>query len=210
MEHERFYRILENIEIDGKPVFVRKKIKEIPQTPCKNSETIVCDLDYAKKIIVKKYNLVSLSSCDAIKLLKDEQRIDFIEFKSIKDILFSDPKGIRSVDDFKRKILNLNLHQKIIDSNYLLYTIITDSAYDFKGNDRKVYSALKKLYIIIFDFDQIAHLQRIQFLFNYLGNYYGIERMVKEAVSDKIKSADLLNISPPIIKNCQTIDQFYT
>lgn len=209
MEHERFYRILENIEIDGKPVFVRKKIKEIPQTPCKNSETIVCDLDYAKKIIVKKYNLVSLSSCDAIKLLKDEQRIDFIEFKSIKDIL-SDRTGIRSVDEFKRKILNLNLHQKIIDSNYLLYTIITDSAYDFKGNDRKVYNALKKLYIIVFDYDQITPLQRIQFLFNYMGNYYGIERMVKEAVSDKIKPADLLNISAPIIKDCQTIDPFYT
>ena len=210
MDQKRFFKTLLSIKINGKPIFVRKRIKDIPQSPCKNSETIVCDFDHAKRIIVKKYNLISLSSCDAIKLLENVPRIDFIEFKSIKDILLSDTKGFRSVDDFMRKISNLNLHQKIIDSYHLLYNIITDNAYDFKGNDRKVYNALKKLYIIVFDFDQITPLQRIQFSLNYLGSYYSIERMVKEAVSEKIKPADLLNISAPIIKDCQTIDPFYT
>ncbi len=49
--------------------------------------------------------------------------------------------------------LNLNLKKKIIDSNYLVQSVVTHKAFGFKGTDRVEYSDLPKNYIIVFDFE---------------------------------------------------------
>ncbi len=96
------------------------------------------------------------------------------------------------------------MKKKIVDSHYLIQTVITRlTASGFTGADREEFNDISKRYIIVFDFDSSIDLVFGSFVF------LGIEKTLTQILESEIKSAELYNIGSPILKNCATIDEFY-
>lgn len=202
MGSKEFTEKLASVKLDNENVFISHKIKDIDKSPCHDSICYVYDFDESKKKIVNHYKLDNLSSCDALKI-PNENRIDFIEFKSITDILkyhkFNNP------EEFDEKIKNLKLSNKIKDSYQLLSYIVNDRELGFSKKGRDILLKIEKLYIIVFDTDKLSPIHFIMQTLNRLS----IDKKLETIIQSEIKGAELFNISSPIIKNCKTIDDFY-
>ena len=205
METNAFLNKLSSISLDNVKIFEIQAIKDIDKSPCKKSITRIIDFDKSKEQIVKHYKLQMLSSCDGLKLLDNDNCIDFIELKSLKDILkYSD---FQNIDEFATKMKDLNLTRKIIESHSLIEQLLFDRTLDFSKAERVLFTDLLKRYIIVFDTDLFNNPR--EFIFNSF-NLLSIKQKLNEVILTEIKSAELMNISSPIIKNCITIDELYT
>ncbi len=204
MDTNFFIRKLSNIKLDNFQIFEIKTIKDLDKSPCPQATTEVFDFDKTKEIIVKHYHLQTISSCDGLKVVKNQSFIDFIELKSLKQILkFS---NFSDVTEFAKKIKSLNLVRKIIDSNFLIQQLLNDRKFGFSKEERDLYTNLPKRYIIVFDTDLINNPR--EFIFNSF-TFLSVKQKLNEIILKEIKTSELMNIQPPIIKNCTTIDELY-
>ena len=91
----------------NKNLFIVKEIGKLDKTCCTDSIINAIDFDYTKDVICEKLNLSHYKSCDALILLIDSERIDFIEMKGLKEYL--NPNHNNSLDinsDIKKQLKN--------------------------------------------------------------------------------------------------------
>jgi hypothetical protein len=111
-----------------------KPLGELPKSCCTESKVDVIDFDRTKEIISKICGLQQPKSADALKILPDLNRIDFIELKGFQQFIKhfdKQSKGHSQPDEtIKNQIVDFNLSEKIHDSLFILNSLIHHK--DFK------------------------------------------------------------------------------
>ena len=204
MSVDNFLKKVSNITLNNTKIFEIKAIKDIDKSPCDKSITQIIDFDTAKEKIVEHYKLQMLSSCDGLRLIDNNNYIDFIELKSLKNILKY--SKFDNISEFETKIKDLNLTRKIIESHSLIERLLYDRELDFSKNERVIFTDITKRYIIVFDTDLLNNPR--EFIFNSF-SLLSIQKKLNDVILKEIKASELMNISTPIIKNCITIDELY-
>ncbi len=87
MRRFRVYRVLANVTLNDKKLFETAQIKDLDKSPCKQSTTVVVDFDKSKIEIVRHIGYHLICSCDALVIDEEKNKIDFIELKSLMNIL---------------------------------------------------------------------------------------------------------------------------
>jgi len=172
-------------------------IGKLNKSCCQNSDIHICDFDKLKDVFYKGTD--KPKSCDAIKILRAKEQIDFIEMKSIQDILkWQKPQNKCKLNthiekfDFVKKVHDsiLIIKEKLISQNE-----VTD------------YNTIKKQPILLTDDDE--NIYTIAFAFDYLGNLStDIKELMKNEI-DKLEPNLMININQPKLKDCKTIINEY-
>jgi len=186
-------------------------VKDLPKVCCPESNIEAIDFDETKEIYCQESKIPSLNSCDALKIIRDQQRIDFIEFKGFKDFVARNPKAAE--EDVERKIEGWNLQGKIIDSNHLLYGLLNKRVNTTKP-ERSYYHQVAKNYLVVIDIDpEKQGIESIAVTLDFLSEASSpIEKIIANKLNDTIRcfpSSELLNIKQPMLKSCQSFDAFY-
>ena len=179
---------------------VKSTIGELDKSCCGNSNIDVIDFDKLKDIFYKGTD--KPKSCDAIKIVHKKQQIDFIEMKSIQDILQWQKPQNKS--DLKRHIDKFEFVKKFYDSILLIREKILSES------EIHDYNSIVKHPILLTDGDFDGNgLFTIIFAFDYLGNLStDIKELLKTEVN-KIEPDILNNINQPKLKDCKTIKYEY-
>jgi hypothetical protein len=186
-------------------------VKDIPKVCCPASDIEAIDFDATKEIYCQETKTQSLKSCDALKIIPYQQRIDFIEFKGLKNFIARNPKAAK--EDVEEKIEELNLQGKIIDSNHLLYGLLNKRVGTTKS-ERNYYHQVTKNYLVVVDIDpEKEGIESIAVTLDFLSEASSpMEKIITNKLSETIlsfPSSELLNIKQPLLKSCKSFDAFY-
>lgn len=203
----------------NKNLFIVKEIGKLDKTCCTDSIINAIDFDYTKDVICEKLNLSHYKSCDALILLIDSERIDFIEMKGLKEYL--NPNHNNSLDinsdikkQLKNKVTNFNLVQKIQDSLDILKLILQDKDFKYSKSDKESFKQIKKNFIVLTDIESSKNgLEFIIASFDILSeNSSSLENICMEIFSEEINDLEfpnIYNIQKPISINCDGLTKYY-
>ena len=182
-------------------------IGQLDKSCCPKAKVEVIDFDKTKDIITKKFNLVSLKSCDAIKIIPENNCIDFIEMKSLANI--SKNIKIKTETNLKTQVDNFDLKGKIRDSLYILSTIALQNN-ALHGAELSIYHDVKKNYIILSDINfEDNPVDFIALTFDFMEYVSSsIKNIMKESV-DKINANETYNLQKPILIDCEKFNNYY-
>lgn len=202
--------------------FEKKEIRNIDKTSCTSSKTEVIDFDKTKEKISQEKNFQETKSSDALKILPEHNRIDFIEFKSLKKFIanniYDKKKNIISEKRFdnsmKKHIHNFNFSSKISDSLFILQTIINARNFKLKKEEKVFFEQTEKNFIILVDINlNINPIQAIAASLDLLAQTSTrFEILIAkefQTLITKENSSSLHNLKSPILKSCEDIDYFY-
>jgi len=189
------------------------EIGKLDKSCCQNLKTEVIDFDKTEEFHRKAHNYQNLKSCDALKILDQLKRIDFIEMKGFKEFIKRQLNHSNSIDSQVRvKITDFDFLSKIRDSIIILNNIVLSKSFDITGKEQKIYHKIVKNFIILTDIDiQQNPLELIAFSLSFLGQTSSdMETIVAKLVDDEIKQlAAFENIQKPILLTCKKFDEFY-
>jgi len=158
-----------------------------------NSKLKVIDFDKAKERICKAHNLGEYQSCDALIIIKEAKRIDFIEIKKLKESI---NRKINLMDEEIENHINeifdkFNLFGKIFDSIQLIQILMRskyinriDEEYRIKRDDIINFQKNIGIYFILLVDIKFCDIDDI------LTSFEILERLEKDdkSVYDKIKN----------------------
>lgn len=151
MELEDFLQRLLGFGCDS-DYFHFKSIGTVDKTCCPNATTVVIDFDKTKDKVCSEAKLQPYKSCDALKIIPDLKRLDFIEFKGLKrfvDYVDSIPAS-QQEQKIAKQIEKFDLETKLHDSYFILYLVLTKNP-SLKKSDKTNYRSVEKNYIILVD-----------------------------------------------------------
>lgn len=203
----------------NKNYFIIHEIGKLDKTCCNASVIEAIDFDRTKETICKQLNLSHYKSCDALILLIEDERIDFIEMKGLKEYLKPQYKNSLNPDNnigdqIKGKVVNFNIIQKIEDSLDILKLIIQDKDFQQTKADKEIFKAIEKNFILLTDIDSSKNgLEFILASLDVLSeNSTSIENICMEIFSEEIENIDfpnIYNIQKPIPMNCDGLILYY-
>lgn len=197
--------------------FKETAIGQLAKTCCKQSVTTVIDFDRTKDVVVSEFHLQTLKSSDALKIVPHVGSIDFIELKGFKKFM---KYGLRSGEpgeargQVREKIESFELAGKIMDSLYILQTVVFSRKFELTKAERAVFDGVSKRFIVVVDIEMDENpVEYIALTFSFLGEAStSIEKQVsgilKEELS-KIPGSFLSNIQKPQLMNCNSLDAYY-
>jgi hypothetical protein len=214
MEIINFLNKLNNFGIDN-DYFELKKIGNLDKSCCQNSTLDVIDFDKAKDKICQKANIPSLKSCDAIKFILENERIDFIELKGLSMYLNYggrtnfDP-NLDTNSQITNKITGFEINRKIEESLSILKKIMEE----YNGNEETLRSVLKNFLIVTDITPSSDPIEFITITLEVLSEISTpIENICLEIFNNEIKNTNLpnnYNINQPIPLTCESLMQFYS
>jgi len=181
--------MLSKIETFGKQegYFQYKKIGLLNSKQVANTKTDVIDFDKTKDIFYKGSSYQP-SSCDALKFLSKQNRLDFLELKSVVNIVKYNNPIEKSLKDIR-----VAIPSKIQGSNQIMENIINHKKLDLSEEELSEYAACSKNFYLIVDND-ISQDGLSSFYFN----------MVFASAFRQIE-----NDNPIIVKGLMEIDEEY-
>jgi len=146
--------MLERIEKWGveNGYFIYDSLKEVSDETCFCNDLQLIDFDKTKQKIIEEANQNTRTSCDGLNLSKS---IDFIEFKSFKDV----KRKFYNNEDIKRKerrFLNAtktSLPDKIASSIWLFQYILGHKNFLATKQEKELYRNTPKNYFLVVDID---------------------------------------------------------
>ncbi len=193
--------------------FHSSTIAQLDKSCCSSSITEVIDFDRTKEYIVKVKGLVTVKSCDAIKIIPRLERIDFIELKGFKQFLrFNPPSDIRKA---QQQIEKYDLLTKIYDSaDTIMNLIISSKEFQYSPTERIKYIDVHKYFIVITDISPKKNsIESIAVSLDFLANYSTpIEYQIFEMFSDNVQNIRkdvFANFKDTILIPCENLDEFY-
>lgn len=211
--HKDFLERFEKFGFD-KGYFQKETISNISKTCCSNSTTEVIDFDKTKEQISQEKNLQHPKSCDALKILPDHNRLDFIEFKGFQQFITHNTSTKKFSKQLKKQVEKFNFPRKITDSLFILENIVQSKAFKISKPEKSFYEQTEKNYIILVDVDlQNNPLQGIAITLATLAQTSTkpevlIAQELSTSVS-KVRGSALHNLNTPILKSCHNIDTYY-
>lgn len=182
---------------------------------CKSLTIEVIDFDKTEEIHRTKHNYQILKSCDALKILANEGRIDFIEMKGFKQFMAWQLKADEPISiQVKEKVMNWEFYVKINDSITVLNNIIQSRPFNISGTERKLFHEIPKNYIILTDIEVEnngleSFLETMEFLAVTSSN---IEVAVSKALSQEFQALEIqnfYNLQKPMLMSCKSFERFY-
>jgi hypothetical protein len=135
-----------------KGYFQYTKIGLLNSTPVQNTKTDVIDFDKTKDILYKG-DRNQPKSCDALKLICEKNRLDFLELKSVIRIIENTqrtpPRPIEaSIEDIRTKIPD-----KLKGSKKIMELVVNHEDLSLSQEDLSEYAACSKNFYLIVDND---------------------------------------------------------
>lgn len=195
--------------------FEEMEIGKIDKSCCKQSVILAIDFDKTKEIVCKDAKQTSYKSCDALKILIDNERIDFIEFKGLNDYLKRD---FNPEKDYSKQIQNkvekFNLFEKIEDSLNVLNLLLRSPKFSLTKNEKKIFREIEKNFIIVTDINSVDNgLEFLLASFEVLSETSSsIKSMVFNIWTEEVEKSDIpsnYNIQRPLTFDCNSFNKFY-
>jgi len=181
----------------AKGFFEFNELGKLDKSCCSKSALEVIDFDKTKeKIVAVNPSLQQPKSSDALKILPQLNRVDFIELKGFNNFIKYD-----KTKDFQNKIEEFDLEGKIKDSLLVLELLVKDKSIQFIKEDIKGYGHTEKYYFIVVDIEPSKEAIKDR-LINL------IFLSLKKTVSD-LPDSPLHNLKKPKLLSCNQIDRFY-
>jgi len=188
--------------------FIISTIGKLEKSCCLKSKIEVIDFDEAEILHRDKCGASSLKSCDAVKFLPQEKRIDFIEMKSSKNIL-KNPK-IDTKDKLQNQITKFDFVNKISDSLHILTAISNHKEIGLSGRERKLIKSIPKQAILLTDLDfEEDTINTIAFTLDFLANTSTDIKDLLQNEIEKIGEDTLNNLLKPQLMNCSKFETYY-
>lgn len=188
--------------------FIISTVGQLDKSCCLKSNIEVIDFDEVEILHRKKCGASSLKSCDALKFFPNDKRIDFIEMKSIKNIL-KNPK-INTKTELQNQITKFDFVNKLRDSLHVLTTIANHTEIGLSGTERNQVKTTSKQLIILTDLDfEEDTINTITFTLEFLAN---TSTDIKDLLQDeivKIGEDTLNNLLKPKLMNCSKFETYY-
>lgn len=191
-----------------KGFFVLKPLGILNSIPVPEVDVEVIDFDYTKERVCDEKKLQMVSSCDALKILPDLNRVDFIELKSITNYLIHNDND---ADALKRKIRSFNFEDKIQDSHFLLQTIAFNNLLNLTREERRAFHLIEKNYFIVIDTDiEERGDYSLAVTMDYLSKTSSeIHQELKLIVEDEVGGIDTIEVKKPRIIGIKGIQKLY-
>jgi hypothetical protein len=109
--------------------FHLKSIGTVDKSCCPDATTEVIDFDKDK--VCSEAKLQPYKSCDALKILPDLKRLDFIEFKGLKQFVHYVHTNVppsQQTQKIAQQIKKFDLETKLHDSYIILYFVLTKNS----------------------------------------------------------------------------------
>jgi hypothetical protein len=202
--------------------FEYQLIKDPEDTCCSDVEIEVIDYDKTKAKIeefsLKESSFNVTKSCDALKIMPNEGRIDFIEYKRWQAFIDNELQSIHTGNDRRERIVEkinkFDFGSKIHDSLFLLTFFTKNRQFKLTKEEKRLLSQIPINYIILIDINlQENPLDFIAAAFTVLGtSSSNIDSEVSNEIKKELDSIDIgsqWNIQRPMHKNCESIVTFY-
>ena len=187
---------------------------ELEKSCCSDSKTEVINFDKAKEKISEAATLHQPKSVDALKILPQLNRLDFIELKGFEMFIkHSNPKhcGDQQVND---QIEKFGLAEKIRDSLFVLSLLIRLKEFKCTNIEIQQYQKTKKYYLVVVDIDLYENpikdrLITLDFLSENIATLKNTILEKLNQVVDDIPCSSLENLEKPKLLSCKKIDKYY-
>jgi len=194
--------------------FNMQPLGTLPKSCCTTSKTLVIDFDKTKEEISEKRGFQQPKSVDALKILPDLNRIDFIELKGFQSFINNSKDCSNINQKITSQIEKFNLPRKIQDSIFILFALINSKEFICSKNERSKFDQVIKNYIIVIDIelnkdpmkDRLATL-------TFLSENHNLKNKMLTTFTqtiDNIPESSLENLGKPRIFSCNTIDNYYS
>lgn len=195
--------------------FEETTIGQLKKTCCEHGVTGVIDFDRTKDIVISRFDLQTLKSADALKIVPLSHTLDFIELKGFKKFIqyrsqSHEPTG----DQVREKIATFDLVNKIRDSIHILQTIVFFRQLELTKKERAVFYQIPKRFIVVIDIEiEKNPLELFAVTLSFLSEMSTpIDKQIAGILKtelDKIPDSSLGNIQKPQLMSCKSIDEFY-
>lgn len=126
------------------------EIKKISEIECECHQNLkVIDFDLAKNKICEYCDLVSLKSCDALKIIKKENRLDFIELKTFGKVFYF----VKNLEDCEKNVRDFEIPIKVKDSFVVLRNLTQVRGFNLTSSERQEYYSLPVNFVLAVDLD---------------------------------------------------------
>jgi hypothetical protein len=192
----------------SKKYFEIVTIGKLKESCCKKSKIEIIDFDKTKEKIVEEFELATLKSCDALRIMPTNKCIDFIEIKSSKDILNRRGKNLNvSIED---RVNNFDFQGKIRESLIIISNIVSKNDNKFSGKERDMFFNIKKNYIILTDISPEENPEQNLLLnLSYLSEFSSPLSVLFKEKLDRINPDQLNNLQKPILMGCESFERYY-
>jgi len=213
--------MLKTLLENGKKIglFEIKKLEELDTQNRISSKVEVIDFDAVKDNIFKvfnehEYGFNSLKSCDAVKIIPHENRLDFIEIKGIGEFCErnSELEISATIDKIDKQIEKFNLPNKIFHSLSVL-SIIFQIRQIGLTNDQKesFFDEIASDFIVVLDSEiEQDSIQSFGAMLEFLAETSNIKREYILRLEQAIAGISILKIKKPLLKYHSEIDNHYS
>ena len=167
-----------------KDYFRIRNISDI-ESKCKQNLRII-DFDFRKNKVCKYCKLSPLKSCDALKMSKNENYMDFIELKKIGILI----EKLKKSEDCVQSIRNFDLYGKVSDSFVVIRTLMLSNGFKFTKEETREYHSVVKNFVLAIDInldeDPLDFLNNTLFLLSKIPN--SPTKSCTESFNDIIKN----------------------
>lgn len=201
-------------------LFNYRTVKEIEKSFMNDCEMEVIDYDETKRKIIERINASphwtfnEPKSCDGLLILPDINRIDFIEFKSLKSFLIR----LNSEEDIAKQQIDTQVEKfdfskKIVDSVYILRLILDNGIFLMSKKELEEFVRTEKKYVIVIDIDFDSNpIESFMISLEYASQFSSsnyLQNKIITTLGEDISVFGGIRIEKPLIMNKEKFESFY-
>lgn len=194
--------------------FEVKPLGQLEKSCCRHSKIEIIDFDKTKERVSMSAPLHQPKSADALKILSQLNRIDFIELKGFEKFIQYNNDKQNVEKEVRNQVEKFSLTEKIKDSLFILSFLIKHKDFKCTKIESKQYQEVTKNYLIVVDIDlyQNPLKDRLITLTFLSENFANIQRKIAEELNQSIDNfpcSSLENLEKPRLLNCTKLEGYY-
>lgn len=201
-------------------IFELKALKNLEGSCASKANLEVIDYDNVKEKIYSLMNgqgnelkFNQPKSCDALKILPDQFRLDFIEIKGIKNFCDSLQRSAKVEVDkrIEDQIQKFSLENKIEQSLDLFKLLLQITQLEVNNDVKKaILNNALKMYIVVIDEEvEEDYAKQIAASLDFLSTASNYKKEVIIKLQESIDGIETVKISKPVLMSHSKIDQYY-
>lgn len=199
-------------------IFELKLIKDLPKSSASKANVEVIDYDLVKEKLYREMNgnhfkFNQPKSCDALKIITQENRVDFIEIKGVKAFCDSlQRKEKCNVDkEIEKQISKFGLEEKIEQSFDILKLLLQIDQFEFKNSEKKwILNDTIKDYLVVIDEEiEQDYSMRIAANLDFLSTTSNYTEQVIIQLQETISGLSYIKIRKPKLISHSQLDNYY-
>lgn len=205
--------LLEKILAYGirKEYFEFCRLGDLNSTPAPEIFSPVIDFDLTKTRVCGNLHLQMVTSCDALRIIPELGRIDFIELKSIHNFLTHSEN--QDLNTLRKKVRSFNLEDKIQDSHFLLQAIAFNKKVGLTREERRDFHLVEKNYFIVIDTDLSEHpdytLALTMDFLSQARSYAIKHQQILETIQAEVEDLQTIEVNAPRIMGIRAMHKLY-